>query len=435
MLIAGSISMDKPAPRHDFRIGQIPNNVDPNLIRNNIVLVDNLKGQTIKEYTNKKMQKYIDEYNEKQTRENRKIKCSYTDWHMKDKNMMKGVPDGQEPDWAYEFVLCYGNHEDYWHEYFDPNTPKERKCEMYNEAVSAYKLMISEFSRRYPHLDIVYCVLHFDEPFGSGHAHLCVQAHAQNYSRGVSDRVSISKCLEQDGFEHIHNIELAKENGGFQMERLFKDFRHNVINPLLMSMGHEVKEEVHGRKHESPTIFVEHMKQLDARAKRVQEMEVFTESLKRIDELSSEIVYGKTKQSMVQKVIPPRFGKEEMVVLTSNDFNSLCAVTEHERIKRDIETKNALISNEQKKILKQMEIGADKTLLKENERLTAELNSKQYELRALRIKNENLNSIILDLRQKLNQTISYIRAVAPVLANNIINRIIEPRERQHERTR
>ena len=61
--IAVGFSTGKIAPKHDFRMGEIPQNINKSRIKDNVLLVDNLKGRTIEEFTNDEMQIYIDEYN------------------------------------------------------------------------------------------------------------------------------------------------------------------------------------------------------------------------------------------------------------------------------------------------------------------------------------------------------------------------------------
>ncbi len=265
-VLAGSMSRGKVARIHDLRIGEeLPANVDPTLVKDNVIFIDELKGRTIEQYTNDIMQPYIDEYNAKQKRKDRRIKSNYIDWHTSDKTMMKGVKEGDKYEWAHEFVFCYGNHEDYWQEYFDPNTSETRKKEMHTEAVRVYNEQITEFQDRYPHAKILLAVMHADEPNGSLHMHGIVQFQSNQYDRGLETRISISRALGQDGFEYIHRSSDAKESGGFQMEKLFKDFRHNVMNRQLIEMGHDIKEEEHGAKHLDCPTYIKAMEEADAK--------------------------------------------------------------------------------------------------------------------------------------------------------------------------
>lgn len=289
-ILAASMSLGRVAPRHNLNNNyrMTLNNVNQKLTKDNIVYIDNLKGRTIEEYTNDVMQQFIDEYNAKQKRKDRKINMSYTEWHQQDKIMMQGVKEGEKPEWMHEFVLCYGNNEDYWHEYFNPKTPQSRKDEMYNEADTFYQKAIKEFQKKYPHAHIIYAVLHADENNGSIHVHLCVQFRGSEYTRGLRERISVSRGLEQDGFEHFFSESLAKENGGYQMERLFKDFRHNVMNKQLEELGFAIKEEEHGKKHIPSNAYTELMTKA-------------TETVTRAEQEAEQIM-SKAEQEAAEKV-------------------------------------------------------------------------------------------------------------------------------------
>ena len=63
MEIGAGFSLGRVAYNHDMRIGKLSNNIDPSRTKDNIVLVDNLKGKTIEEFIDAGMQKWIDEYN------------------------------------------------------------------------------------------------------------------------------------------------------------------------------------------------------------------------------------------------------------------------------------------------------------------------------------------------------------------------------------
>ena len=58
--ISASFSTGHVAYYHDIREGNPPKIVDPALSRYNCVLVDELHGRTIEQYTNERMQSYID---------------------------------------------------------------------------------------------------------------------------------------------------------------------------------------------------------------------------------------------------------------------------------------------------------------------------------------------------------------------------------------
>lgn len=62
--VGASFSTGRVAYKHDTRETISPN-VSKGLMGDDIILEDNLKGESIEDYTNKIMQPYIDEYNQK----------------------------------------------------------------------------------------------------------------------------------------------------------------------------------------------------------------------------------------------------------------------------------------------------------------------------------------------------------------------------------
>lgn len=81
MKIAASMSVGRLAPKHSLNIDNIrviSKNVTPKLIRDDVVILDRLRGHdgkhmTLEEYTDQHFQPYIDQYNMKQRR---KDKCA-----------------------------------------------------------------------------------------------------------------------------------------------------------------------------------------------------------------------------------------------------------------------------------------------------------------------------------------------------------------------
>ena len=98
MKIAASMSVGRLAPKHSLNIDNIrviSKNVTPKLIRDDVVILDRLRGQdgkhlTIEEYTDQHFQPYIDQYNSKQRRSDRQIKTGYCEWHRNNGNLSQG---------------------------------------------------------------------------------------------------------------------------------------------------------------------------------------------------------------------------------------------------------------------------------------------------------------------------------------------------------
>lgn len=420
MELANGFSLGRVAYWHDVDKKQRAklNNVDPRLTKLNVVLVDNIKGRTIEQFTNDEFQPIVDDYN-KGKKNCRQIKGTYTDWHRSDKVMTQNTKP-EDVEFVYEAVLCYGSHEDYWHEFYDKGTSKQRRREMYEEAVKVYREMIKEFERKCPHLKITHAVIHADEPNGSIHLHLGFQPRATDYQRGLKMRVSLSRALEQDGYEHIQKVSQAKEMGGFQLERLFKDFRHNVMNPMIREMGFDIKEEVHGRKHIQNGVYQELMEEAEEKLEKAKEVEAFAEDIKGIEEQERQITHGTSKKDMVQKTIPAKFGKEQMVVISQTDFNSLTGFTEVDLIKRETEAKEKRINKKIQETMSQLEKGADQNLKDENAELKKQLEQKEREIRTLNKDIEQKNMKLENFKFTFKKVFNFIKKHAPQLVAEII---------------
>lgn len=428
MELANGFSLGREAYWHDIRKGKLPKNIDPRLTKLNVILVDNRKGRTVEQFTNDEFQQTIDDYNVGK-KPCRQIKGQYTDWHRSDKVMTQNTKP-EDVEFVYEAVLCYGSHEDYWHEFFDKGTSKQRRREMYEEAVKTYKEMVKEFAKRYPHLKITHAVIHADEPNGSIHCHLGFQPRATEYQRGLKMRVSLSRALEQDGFEHVQKVSQAKEMGGFQLERLFKDFRHNVMNPMIREMGFDIKEEVHGRKHIQNGVYQELMEEAEEKLEKAKEVEAFAEDIKGIEEQERQITRGTSKKDMVQKTIPAKFGKEQMVVISQKDFNSLTGFTEVDLIKRETEAKEKRINKKIQETMSQLEKGADQALKDENAELKKQLEQKEREIRTLNQTIAKKNRSIENFKFTIKELMKLLKQEAGFLYEKAIGIFKDFRERE-----
>ena len=245
------MSVGRLAPKHSLNIDgirAISKNVTPKLIRDDVVIIDCLRGQdgkhmTIEEYTDQHFQPYIDQYNLKQRRKDRQIQVGYCEWHRGN-----GVLSQGKGELAYEAVLQYGTHEDIGGEYYADTTSQERKAELQEEFISVYREWVEAIQRDYRHLTILYAVIHFSEVEGTPHLHVCFQPEA-DCTRGLAKQVSIGRALAQDGIERIDTRAEAEQAGGFQLARFYQKFHHEYQNKTLQRLGYEIKAETHGLKH------------------------------------------------------------------------------------------------------------------------------------------------------------------------------------------
>lgn len=415
MIIGNGMSLGRLAPKHDIDINQRRQlkNVDINRIKDNVILIDELQGRTIEDYTNLIMQPHIDEYN-KGKKPSRRINTTYTEWHRNDKNMCKNT-NPEDIEFAQEFVICYGNHEDYWHKYFDDSTPQEIKDQMYNEAIEVYTRLTEEFKKRYPHMHIIQAVIHADENFGSIHTHWIIQSRANEYQRGLQTRISLSRALDQDGFEHIHTTSKAKEMGGFQLERLIRDFRHNVMNPMMEERGFTIKEEEHGKQHIDSSIYADQKKAEQMMEQAEQQMEEATQTIKQANEEKKKVMQMKTFQntleeldnlitqdfdkSQVQKVQVKDglFGKKTMVQMPEEQYNALLA---------ESQSTTVLIAVEEK-------VEACKRVIQDHKNKMA--NTEQYYQHQINVLKEDYEKEINVLKEEIKEKDSTIERLKEAL--------------------
>ena len=408
MIIANGFSKGRYAYPHDVRKGEVPNNVDSRLTPNNVVLIDEIQGRTLEDYTNMILAPTIEEYN-KGKKPSRQIKTTYTEWHKNDKVMTQNTAP-EDVEFAHEYVLCYGNHEDYWHEYFDDSTKPERKQQMHDEAVKIYSEMIEEFKKRYPHMHIALAVIHADEPNGSIHMHVVIQPRANEYQRGLKTRISLSRALEQDGFEHIQQTSKAKEMGGFQLERLIRDFRHNVMNPMLEERGFTIKEEEHGRDHIENGAYQQIMQKVNVEKEKVKSMQSFQQTLDEIDRIETAPIFDDSQVKKV-KVKEGMFDKpKDMVQMPLEQYEGLVAEAQSRKS----------LENAEKKINSAINVIQDhKNKMADVEQYY------QHQIQVLKDEIKQRDSIIEQLKQQIEQAKELLRRVKQFLDEHKLTQLYE----------
>lgn len=297
MKVAASMSVGRLAPKHTLNIDgirKLSKNVNPQLIKDNVVLRDNLQGRTIKEYTNDTFQPYIDQYNSKQRRKDRQIQTGYCEWHRSNGTLTQG-----KGELAYEAVLQYGTHEDLGGEYFSPNTSPARKEALRREYTEVYSRWVEDLERDFPHMTVVYAVIHMDE--STPHLHICFQPQA-DCTRGLAKQVSIGRALAQDGIERLDTRAEAEQAGGYQLARFYQKFHHEYQNPSLQRLGYEIKAEQHGLRHMEKDGYSVVMEQAQQKAEKIvqesRERAEITEKARKEAKKSLDIL--ETKQLLVE---------------------------------------------------------------------------------------------------------------------------------------
>lgn len=282
-----SFSVGRVAIMHDVR-KEISANIDRTLMHRNVVIVDKLKefDYSVEKYTNARFQHVIDEYNAKQTREERKKNMCYTDIIAEEnrkliekakENKEKGIKKSvrKPTQLCHEYVFQVGDR--------DTNGTLSGD---YEKNVKYTEEVIKAIEKKYPHVKILLATLHADEPNGSLHCHILVQFEGEHYKQGLSAQVSMSKALELDGFERSQN------RGDYAINRWCQDIKDTIMTEKLREIYHE-----------EPEIIGEHRKHDD--------IAIFREKAKREVE---------AVQSMVCKCLNEKFRIEDEIELLSSDL-------------------------------------------------------------------------------------------------------------------
>ena len=231
MSVTHSISFGQVNYKHNIRReGKARENIDPNLTKYNVTLADEVSEVGgINQYVNKMFQPYIDEFNAKQKRNDRKIKSSYIEWH----KLNYSKPGRKTPPYVLDIVMQVGNSTDYGRHWYKDHNESTR-----NMLIELYRDGLEQFMKDHPHLKVACAVLHFDEPEGTPHMHLTVVPYVTEkgvFKTSIQGRASLSKALELDGIERVEERSSALIEG-FQMER-FKEHADKSLEKVLEEYG------------------------------------------------------------------------------------------------------------------------------------------------------------------------------------------------------
>lgn len=248
-----SVSRGKTAIEHDLR-EHTPNNVDASMSKYNVVLMNELGGKTLAEYTNEYMKSYIDEYNKKQRRSDRKKSYDYASDYIEEQNHMQTSRQNYTAgQLAYEYVIQFGDHNS-----LDVNEVISDEY-LYEDTIEMFREFIDKYQEAYPHMKIVLATVHMDEPKGTPHMHILVQPIGEGYKQGLSHQISLTKALACDGFERS---DARKER--LSLTRWQDDIKDNIMEPILDRHMY-VREYKDGEKHHMPiALYKKTMEEKDA---------------------------------------------------------------------------------------------------------------------------------------------------------------------------
>lgn len=286
-----SVSRGKTAIEHDLR-EYTPNNVDPSMSIYNAVLINELGGKSLAEYTNEYMKPYIEEYNAKQRRSDRMKSYDYAaDYIEEQNNMQKSRQNYTAGQLAYEYVIQFGDHQT-----MDVNEvvkkPKLRK-----EVHAMFEEFIQSYQSSYPHMRIILATVHMDEPMGTPHMHILVQPIGEGYKQGLSHQVSLTKALACDGFERSE-----KKGDRLSMTRWQDDIKDNIMEPILKRHKY-TRAFKDGEKHHLPVaLYKRAMEEKDAiveeaKVEAEQIVEKAREEFEELEEQKSYLINGNGEEA------------------------------------------------------------------------------------------------------------------------------------------
>lgn len=275
--IACSISNGQVAPMHDLNkdYRATLENVNPELWEDNDIYIDRLaempthdengiklsSKERMDMFVNKYMQPYVDEFNDRQKRKDRKINEPYLDWHNRQRN----------PGRVYfEHVLQYGSKDEIGKAYYEA-VQKSKDMSLDEEQRNKYATIAKDLRQEIMEQNhkwikemeakgfvVMWATGHFDEPGGTPHYHVGGFWLGHGYKQGPSHHISASKALENAGYDRIKGIGQVKkgteEYQGFQFDRFYDDFR-KMQERDARALGYEIKDPQPKRGHENVHIF------------------------------------------------------------------------------------------------------------------------------------------------------------------------------------
>lgn len=402
--IGVGMSVGRLAYWHNIRANKDIGNVNPELSKDNVIVVDKIQGRTIDKYLDDEMQPYINQYNEKQKRKDRRIEKTYTEWHRSNGLYTQNAKTNEDVHLAREFVLSFGNHDNLGKAYYEAESEEEKKL-IYDQAVRLYSKWFHDFEKLFPHLSLDFACIHCDEPNGTIHGHGIISPRA-TYTRGIPVQCCWSKALEQDGIEKIADKELAMDAGGFQLARLYKDFREHMKRDLVLEdmPQYTLQREEHGKTHMTKTAFTQKMEIADRKANAIDFLE---KESKELDEIEIVREYDPSKIKKVEVKTGGVFSKEtEIEVRMPLDvFDSLRSSSDSKSINRSTREK----IERQRKMLEEY---IDLSSTPKEKELRQEVNHLREELE---VKNRIIEEKEIVIKQKdrmidrLNRVIDVVR--------------------------
>lgn len=392
MEIGCSFSTGKEAYAHDVR-KTIKGNVTTELIKDNVILRDVLQGQSVDKYIDNLLQPDIDAYNEKQKQKCRRIETGYCEWHRNNKTLKKSKL-------VYEAVAQFGEHENLGKKYYESQGAEREQLQKYY--TEQYTKVLEDFEKNYPHLKVLWCVVHMDEERGTPHMHLAFTPIGEFEKQGLAHKVSIGRALEQDGIQRVKDRKEAKVTGGYQLTKLYRAVRQSMEQDLIRQ-GYTIKQEQHGKKHqtveewEATQELKQERKQEEKKLEQVKKETVayidFGKELQDIQEAANRPAYDVKKIEKVQ-VKDGAFKKKEVIQMDEQTFREMQSTADTKAIQREVEYKIAKQQKATEKLVQSLTTEKEEQLQDQIQELRQELSHAQR--------------IIKDLQKKLKSAKEFL---------------------------
>lgn len=209
----------------------------------------------------------LKEFNQKQNREDRKIK-----------DYLKHVSDSKSNDVAAEIIIQIGD-QDFW---------KDRSMEFKKSMIPCFQEQLDRLRKLCPDFKIASAIVHLDEK--SPHMHVVGVPVAEGYKRGLSKRCSKTKVFTQKS-----------------LEKLQESMRRDISLPTCVAeVDSNLKKRTNGRNHDFTkkelTKFNEQKKSLE---KQISELKIEKEGLSKkineeninLDKILDQILYVNGQKS------------------------------------------------------------------------------------------------------------------------------------------
>lgn len=319
-----SFSHGRVAARHDLRL-DISDNVNEHMCKYNKHLV----YQDVREAFEECFGESLKNYNDKQSRKCRKIE-NYYDKIVEQEKKAKENKKKNVAHPEYEYVGQIGNR--------DTNPLLQKVGDKYRfgpyvgKCVEIYKEFLEEFQVKYPNLHVTGFDIHLDEPNGTPHFHLRFVPVAEGYKQGMEKQCSLSKALENLGFERGSRTNMAVSRWRQEQMDLLSE----------IALKHDIEREImdNHEKHIENGLYQYHMgriqPKIDAAQLELDELEEKIESLQNeIEVLKTWPEYDEATNDIFQRI---RTFKTEIRELLNMGFFKRLIVQPEKKIYEAMET-------------------------------------------------------------------------------------------------